>query len=1686
MPKTILPPAAETFLSSETGVQVSSAMRDVYENIMVDTATNIQLTQLGIDLAVNRPPVLFSDDNLWRAIVKNTAYGPRHTREAVARFIELVIGPKVSQVTTLDRVHYRHVTIGNTLNITSGLNVGAYVVDEVLTHHLIFPNGTFLGGIPEQNISYNITNLSSSYGNIVSLSDGREALVDTTVSFVNTHPSDFLTKLNTDIPQYGTVIFDKNSSWSAPLSQTTEQSFNYGFYDKDLSGILKLTEEQVTSSVTRNKYTSIRNSRLSNSVSAGSLSLSLLNGAAFPKSDELVPTINTADVIRVIPPGSVYASGNLDIISVSPHQIVVNGATPFPVVPASPSTTDVIYEITAPAYGGPPAHPAGSLDNGRGYFLSRKGHIINTTTLVDYTVDFTKLIKPYTDGTVGTLSSPHGNGNISEPFSIVINRGGNNEETLEVLYRETNVLHLVPDPKDLLGETSLLNFDHAQGEIVEVFNATTEVTGTYYPLDATGTVTGVADAGSTDVILLDVGATFVMQNADASYGDELEVTIDPTGNNAGLRRTIVTFTGANQVEVGIAFPTTLAGCTYRIRKLYKARPGPLTVITNEDQYLYVTDSTIFPEADATIGKGFSVILDRGTSQEEVVWITENEIVRNRLLIGSGNWGTPGSPNPYLSKDHNFGMTVEAAQLLIESCKWEIIETQATGKFSVAAEEECVPDIGKQGWYLHEKTPTTLLDNSSFGAIAPVDGSVGIPFAPIVIDISAGDSSISITLDNFIRVLANPTFSPFGQFTKTPELVFRAALLTDVGNGNEEEVFVTTANLVGQLFENITPSGTTIITNVEYVAGTVLRIGTYRSAYPGQSESVTVAPAGPTFNITTELWETPLVAAPTYDHFYGESVIPAWLTINVRSLLTQPFSAASTRLSLLTAHEHYRHIDDISLTTTRVASGGTISSIEQVGTQFTQDLVGKEVYIVSAGGAAPEGESRRIVAIAGPLSNTLMVQPPFSAIVQNLDGFILQPTLQTGDISSDAVSVVPLGTVNPAFPASLNGLVNPNKWAGGHRSVYPGSYMFRTINALMDDTVDQPKSTGGTVWSAPNPTDKTAIYKFPGPKKLIAEPFLPYGVAGNVVADTTKLMVDFGVSTQINAIPAGDPPITDYTLEILGPNTRIDWRTVHRIVGWNGLDTLTLDPPLSEDAVAAGPDITKYRILGIGDALTPLNTGYFWVDYPDLFPDPDQDDFYVTLDRANGGEEVKVVVCVNTLGALYGRFTIDPIENIAGSYPSGTTVELKVNKFTLNTPATPLTEGGFYLEFGFQKEVIKDVNVGLGNSVTNETTDKIIAGVHHPGEYSYEKGVSNSILHGKYTIPYGGLKQAANSLSTPIMRSQIETVISNSAILCILQLTNINFNDDLDKTYKDLIGASVITTFSSLDPTVSNALVYTVSHVIPSSNALVITPGIAVGAVPVASIAIEGSPIEIHPTNTRVDDQERFDSPPYLLKGMGVAAPLSNNYSAFAGGTIDWFPVNRPASKALIGRSVVVTATSGLGPPVGEETTIVDVILTGVGPPATFAIWVSPPFTGAATADLVVSVTDNNAFMPRFRSRVGGVTTGINDPNGIAPTFTKYPAGREYGIVEEYIEYISQVSSIYTTATPHYFMYDHPPGTKVMVGSGVRTTEGFGNDYRPYILDDFLSVVFNSDVVDVKNLFCAAGIEVKTEITELGS
>ena len=65
MPKDILPPKTPTLLSTAETNRIRSANREVFENIMVDSAEDEYLTQLGTDRGVPRPAAFFADDDLW-------------------------------------------------------------------------------------------------------------------------------------------------------------------------------------------------------------------------------------------------------------------------------------------------------------------------------------------------------------------------------------------------------------------------------------------------------------------------------------------------------------------------------------------------------------------------------------------------------------------------------------------------------------------------------------------------------------------------------------------------------------------------------------------------------------------------------------------------------------------------------------------------------------------------------------------------------------------------------------------------------------------------------------------------------------------------------------------------------------------------------------------------------------------------------------------------------------------------------------------------------------------------------------------------------------------------------------------------------------------------------------------------------------------------------------------------------------------------------------------------------------------------------------------------------------------------------------------------------------------------------------------------------------------------------------
>ena len=302
----ILPLGAQTYLKANEEERIKSALLQLYEAIMIDYSTGDQLTELSKDFGFERPPIFFGDDDQWRAIVRAAAFNVKHTRDGIRRVFELILGPMISQVTTLDRTVYASISVGDTLTITGSVlgtngttgTPKTYTVKQVRMHELVFDAGTF--NKDDSGVVYSIISTTGTTGTLVSDSDGNDILRDTTVQFINTHPKDFLSKQNNKIPQYGTIYFNKAST-------VDEESFKMAFYDKDKTGILKI-KERVNESrkYTRNKYMPIQGSFLASNVDAKSTSLTILDSSNFPADAAPAPLITTnSDQLVIISPASV-------------------------------------------------------------------------------------------------------------------------------------------------------------------------------------------------------------------------------------------------------------------------------------------------------------------------------------------------------------------------------------------------------------------------------------------------------------------------------------------------------------------------------------------------------------------------------------------------------------------------------------------------------------------------------------------------------------------------------------------------------------------------------------------------------------------------------------------------------------------------------------------------------------------------------------------------------------------------------------------------------------------------------------------------------------------------------------------------------------------------------------------------------------------------------------------------------------------------------------------------------------------------------------------------------------------------------------------------------------------------------------------------------------------------------------
>ena len=1699
MGKNILPPGAETFLSSKKGSQLTSALSAVYQNTMVDTAVKEYITRLGIDLGVPKPPILFGHDELWRAVVRALAFEKRHTRLGVAKVIELILNPQISQVTVLDRTNYKNISVNSTLTIPAGPNAGAYTVTEVLTHHLIFPAGTF-GTVPESNVTYIISGTTSTTGSIIVLANGQHALVDFTVNFVNTHTEDYLTRLNTSIPQVGVVTFNKNSD-SINIAET---KFSYDFYDRNRTGILKLESTGGTPSTTYQKWMPIRSTTLAAATVSGALTLSLLNSTHFPVSAAPVQTVQGGvDSAVVLTPG--VAGGPFLIATVNKHEITL-GAPSF-TVPVAPTTTEIIYEIETAA-------GSGFLDGGRGHLLSDKGKILSTTRLFDPTVDFTALLRPHITGT-------------TEPFLVTLNRGEANEETIEVISRSGNTLNLVPNPNDSTGTTSLLKYIHKTGEPIEVYNNNTSTAGTYFPLSAAGVTVSTATAGSNTNTLFDNTNPFVALNGDASYGDEVEIVTVPAGNfnSVGERRTIDSFVAANQVSASPAFADTLLGCTYRIRKLYKAAT---------DNILYVTDSSVFPE------ENFSIILNRGKDDEEVVWCgpLSNNLTLNSLTIANND-----DDAAFVSKNHAFGVTVEAAQVLVEGCNWEVIETRATGEYSVAVEPECLPDPDLAGWFLHEKTPHWLMSASSgpptvapgsqIGTSGLFPGTLFLPNCTVEVAVSAGDTQLVVSADNFLRVFAN---KPDAHNTKSINEVFRAIIVRST-TGKFSELFVTTADRTASLVKNARVGDLSIVTGTELLTAgpdNIYLLGASDNVYP------TKYPPGspPTFSrvstvtVTASVldpltgWYINTVGALTVNHFAGESLINDRTPLNLnRPIDIVSAVPASTFIALLPNHPAYRYKDNMTFTSETTFFTSLALPIVRndyvvcnTGRFIPRNVIGKMLYITRSSSNA-EGERRRITAIGGPDNNYIFVTPDFSAAIPANSSFCIEDLLQTADSENSAT--VPLGDANSAFPAALN-LVNLNLYNGGHKSIFPGSYVYSKPTETK--LVDQPASDIQFLRTGPDLTSavaRAAAFKFPGPRRVIAPPALPFSTSSSINSSLFLLrdVVGLDPANPVWTAMAPGTPLVDDDSRIVGrflqilDNQRSDWRKTFKISGYIAAATsVTIDAGFDAWTEAGTP----YRILGDSTA-PPVDptSNYIWVDYPEFFPDAAQGNFSITLGRGTVDEAtINIDSCVNVLGPEYGKFTKSVTASIPTTYFAGTIVELRVTSIALESGGSlPSSNGGFYCEYGYGETKLTEEENGLSHYL-GEVIDPIYSGsTESRAEYVEDETSPLVLKNGLYRLPNNSLTGIA--LPTSVKRTvSFQTILGGTTTnifhfsagdVTTFSVLGDNF---IDKRFQDVpIGGELLIEVVPLASSTPVLLSFQIEYVEPGSS-----NGCVVAASPQLDLLTYNAPVA--GAIVRVKAQVRCDDHESVLKDDAyiairhalTTASIVNRQFVNLKATATAATLNAivcddavPVSTALVGRAVKITDYGGTTPAAaGDVRTIVSISESVVGG-GFDQIRVDRDFGGAITNNTTFEVmpVENPLYgAPRGNyTSTGGVYTPVSYPDGgmfLPPAYpisnsgnTRFPSGREYGVIQEYVPYTTRQNNILTLSIPHYFKYDHPPGTKINLGTGIKTTAGDGSDFRPYIFSSgYLSLLF-SEIVGFKNLFTAAGIECKTEETELG-
>jgi hypothetical protein len=1238
----ILPPGIPPLHLASLTQDQASALRFIYDNTLVDEAQELYLNYISADSGLQRPAVFFGNDDQWRSILRALGFNTRHTRLALKEAFEPILGPMTTQVAVLDRTTYANINPGDQLVITSGPNTAppgpnyATLAMEVLVNGLIFPAGTF-GTAPDPNpFSYNIRGTHGDLSATIIVDEfSREILVDDTVMFINTHEEDYLTKVNNKFVQFGEIQIDKASpntfqfvdpqNLGSLITFPIEKSFEMDFYDRLDTGIMKVAERP---SVTRHKYMPISSTTLAASSLTGALTLTVKDGSVFPAAAVPAPVITAGVTNIIITTGA--AAGVYQIDATSANTLTINGGTPLPL--GGPLENLHYITFSAPL----------------GFFTSFEGRIINATTFFDASKNFDALAD-------------------IQRFSVLINRGELNEELLEVESIAANVLTLVTDPESPPSNlTSSIKFDHLENESIELANLTYGSTSSYFILNPGGDTVGAADVGSTDTILNDAGATFlntllpVLDGAGHpadGLGDDVEILTDPLGINTGFRRSIIAVAPPTQITVDDQFPSPMAGCTYRIVKRYRAAP-------TGDNVLYLEDTSGLPAAN------FPVVLDRGEESEEIVYISANDVDLNTLTVSNNETGTVLVPAPQVATTHDFGMTVEAAQVLLPGCEWHIIETQATGEFTIATRDECVPPINT-AWKLHQDFP---IEKSQYGA-----GALGVGA-----DINTGDKIITlanITTD-FSLPLENPSY---------PGAVFNPITITDSAvGGNTEIVFATELFGYTNFAQQAQVGETDII---------VYDASEFSDALPapnilsidilGALETRTIAVGGIVKNADGTYTIT-LGLALANEHNVGATVqlqTPiVKLAHPILSTGTPAFAAATTTVLLTYLDSDYRHSSAMLPESSYSASAGTtVDTIFQDGHNLYPSLVGQEIEDILLAVVHPN-KRRPIINILGLTSGVTSghhkakVEPAFP--VPPVVRYKVNSAVQIGD------------------PSAVVG--NPKKLAGPipAKDLFTGSYIYQKVDEFIT-SVDQPKITKTTLAPSVDPLYPTAMYRIPAPQKMIKFPIIPYGTA---TGGLTTQLADASIADFTNIFNTA-PPVIPVTavgkiLEILEPPESLNYKK-KVVVTTAFLSNVVFTPALPEPVIAG----MKYRLLSDSNAALSLGGTEFYIDDASLFPVASQNPFSVEIDDPNN-PAFKDILEVVGIDNVTGKITLSPVENVLHDYGDGTVVSLMVEAIAVNSILDfPTDGGGFYLDYGFK-----------GNSVTKFPleVDGIISGVTNLG------------------------------------------------------------------------------------------------------------------------------------------------------------------------------------------------------------------------------------------------------------------------------------------------------------------------------------------------------------------------------------